>query len=118
MDVNDSFATSEDIIKGYSEKRPSVTEADTKDLLRIMVKYMKQKLKSDEFYALETKIGTFYREFDSEAFINCKKKRTKKEEIEEKLLLNSIFKLKVLREYNYNEFELLKENTNNRPIKN
>lgn len=118
MEINESFATAEEIIKNYSEKRPTVTEEDTKDLLRIMVKYMRQKLKSDDFYALKTTIGTFYKEFNTEAFIEGKTGKTKNEQLQEKLFLNRIFKEQIKREYNYDEFELLKENTKNHPLKN
>ncbi len=118
MEINEGFATGADIAKTYSEKRASVTEEDAKDLLRIMVKYLKQRVKSNEFYALDLGIGTLYKELDAEAIVNCKFPRTKKEKTEEKLLLNKIFKLEIPKEYNHDEFELLKENTNNHPIKN
>lgn len=118
MDVNDSFATAEDIIKNYSERRPTVTEEDTKDLLRVMVKFLREKLKTNDFYALNTTIGTFYKDFNVGEFIIRKSPKTKEDKIQEKLFLNNIFKESITREYNYDEFELLKENTNNYPIKN
>jgi hypothetical protein len=118
MEINDSFATAEDIAKEYSNKRPTVTEEDAKDLLRIYVKYIREKLKSEDFYALKTNIGTFYKDFNTEEFINVKYPITKKQKLQQKLFINSLFKQKVPKEYNHNEFELLKENTNNSPIKN
>jgi superfamily II DNA or RNA helicase len=118
MEIIESFATAEEVIKNYSKKRPTVNEEDTKDLLRVMVKYLREKLKSNDFYALNTTIGTFYKDFNADIFITGKTSKTKEEKIQEKLFLNTIFKLKVPKEYDYEEFELLKENTNNSPIKN
>ena len=107
MEINDSFATVEDIIKNYSERRPTVTEEDTKYLLRVIIKFLREKLKSNDFYALNTTIGTFYKDFNADSFITGKTSKTKEEKIKEKLFLNKIFKLPIAREYNYEEFELL-----------
>lgn len=107
-----------DIFEEYAKKRPNVTEKDARDLVNIFIKFLKLKMQSNEHYAISTPLGIFYKNFDKKSF-EKESPPTKKEDIlNEKIFINSQIKKKIYKQYNYEDIELVKQNTNHSPIKN
>lgn len=108
---------SEDVIKTYSDRRPTVTYEDTEDLMRIFIKYLRMKLKSNDYYAINTPLGIFYKELNKEMLDKTEKVTGREEKLNEKIFINNQIKWNVRKEYTYDDLELIKNNTNNLPIK-
>ena len=106
-----------DIIDEYSNKRITVTYEDAEDLLSIFVKYLRLKMKSNDYYAINTPLGIFYKALDRKMLAKAETRLLKEELLNEKTFLNSKLKKRLYREYNYEDIELIKKNTNNHLIK-
>lgn len=115
MEIDLKF--SEDVIKEYSGRRPTVTYEDTEDLLRIFIKYLKMKMKSNDYYAINTPLGIFYKELNKEMLAETESARTKEEILNEQIFINNNIKWNVRKDYKYEDLELIKNNTNSNPIK-
>lgn len=115
MEIDLKF--SEDVIKEYSGRRPTVTYEDTEDLLRIFIKYLKMKMKSNDYYAINTPLGIFYKELNKEMLASTESARTKEEILNEQIFINKNLKWRIARDYTYDQLEDVKTNTNHSPIK-
>lgn len=107
----------EDVIEAYSGRRPTVTYEDTEDLMRIFIKYLRIKIKSNDHYAINTPLGIFYKELNKEMLSKVEKVAGKEEKLNEKIFINSQIKWNVRKDYSYDDLELIKNNTNNSPLK-
>ena len=110
----------EDIAKKYSAKRNGkVTEEEAKDLVRILFKYLTNKLKSDDEYNYDLgAFGEFYKYHTLEEIVSSGKATTKEKKLMEKELINKLYGINIKPEYTHNETEFIINNTNNHPIKN
>lgn len=108
----------EDIIERYIAGRKTVTKEDAEDLLRIILKYLKFKMKSNDYYAINTPIGIFFKDLNTEMFDKLDIASTKEQVLNEKIFINSQLKVKKRIDYKHEDFELIKTNTNNHSIKN
>lgn len=115
MEVDLKYA--EDVIKAYSDRRPTVTYEDTEDLMRIFIKYLRMKLKSNDYYAINTPLGIFYKELNKEMLDKTEKVTGREEKLNEQIFINNQIKWNVRKEYQYDDLELIKQNTNGLPIK-
>lgn len=109
----------EDIAEKYSEKRKNkVSKEEAEDLLKIIFKYIGNKLETDDFYALSlADFGVLYKYHELEEVLDIGNPVTKEKKLMDKELLNKLYSINVKPIYKYNEIELLTENTNNHPIK-
>lgn len=108
----------EDIIERYIAGRKTVTREDAEDLLRIILKYLKFKMKSNDYYAINTPIGIFFKDLNTEMFDKLDIGSTKEQVLNEKIFINSQLKVKKRKDYKHEDFELIKANTNNHFIEN
>lgn len=108
----------EDIIERYIAGRKTVTREDAEDLLRIILKYLKFKMKSNDYYAINTPIGIFFKDLNTEMFDKLDIASTKEQVLNERIFINSQLKVKKRKDYKHEDFELIKANTNNHFIEN
>lgn len=108
----------EDIIERYIAGRKTVTREDAEDLLRIILKYLKFKIKSNDYYAIGTPMGIFFKDLNLEAFDKLDIASTKEQLLNEKIFINSQLKIKKRIDYKHEDFETIKANTNDHFVKN
>lgn len=97
--------------------RRNITREDAEDLLRVMIMYIKKRCNDLDDYAIDTAIGIFYKDFDKDAFRKMENAVLKKDKLNEKIFINHAIKSKIIRDYNHNDIEKIRENTNNTPLK-
>jgi hypothetical protein len=103
-----------DIAEIYSSNRKGVTVEDADDLLRIMFKYIRERMESEETYAIKLpNIGTLYKDFSIEDYEKVGIATTKEEKLLEKQFINSIFKTSPRKIYDHKDYEFYKNHTNN-----
>lgn len=108
---------SDDVIKDYAGRRPTLREEDVEDLMTVFIKYLTFKMKSNESYAIATPIGTFYKKLNKDMFDKVDNPVTKEQIINEKIFLNNCLKKTLKTEYSHEDLEAIKDNTNSRSIK-
>ncbi len=76
------------------------------------------KMKSNDHYAISTPLGIFYKDLDKKALAETERVTRKEQALNEQIFINSQLKKKLLKEYNHDDLEAIKANTNHSPIKN
>ena len=108
----------EDLIQSYADKRKALSKEDVEDFYRVMMLYLKQKLRSDDVYALEIPyLGILHKKIKEEEVFEYKTARTKKQILNQKMILNAIYKENTppnqKPKYDYKDVEWIKNHTNN-----
>jgi hypothetical protein len=101
----------DDVVKSYASKRKDITEDEIEELMTIFIKYLKMKMKSEDYYAINTPLGIFYKTPDLKMLEEVEIPKTKKERLNEKVYLNSKLKWIVRKDYTHDDIQ------NHTPIK-
>lgn len=104
-----------DLAERYAQKRKGLEAKEVEEFISIIFSYLKERMKAQESYAINTPIGYFYKEYiNIDEFLKTDfNKYTKEYKFKEKMFYNQLSKLKPKQTFKYKDVEDIKERTNN-----